>query len=74
MHFLSDDECVRLVNACDGSFRDLVRAALLTGCRYGELTRMRAEDFNPEAGTITVHSQSRASRATSSSRMKAGPV
>ena len=53
-NFLSDDECVRLVNACDGSFRDLVRAALLTGCRYGELTRLRREDFHPEGGTVTV--------------------
>lgn len=53
-HFLSDDECVRLVNACNGSFRDLVRAALLTGCRYGELTRLRYEDFHPEGGTVTV--------------------
>ena len=29
-------------------------AALLTGCRYGELTRMRSTDFNGEAGKITV--------------------
>ena len=54
VRFLSDDECRRLANACDGRFRDLVRAALLTGCRYGELTRMRASDFSPEAGTIAV--------------------
>ena len=54
VQFLSDEECRRLVNACEGAFRDLVRAALLTGCRYGELTRMRGSDFNPEAGTITV--------------------
>ncbi|MFO1101322.1 MAG: site-specific integrase [Methylocystis sp.] len=54
VRFLSEDECRRLVNACNGPFRDLVRAALLTGCRYGELTRMRAIDFNAEAGTITV--------------------
>ncbi len=54
VRFLSDDECRRLVNACEGAFRNLVRAALLTGCRYGELTRMRASDFNSEAGTITV--------------------
>lgn len=54
VRFLSDDECRRLVNACDDAFRDLVRAALLTGCRYGELTRMRASDFSREAGTITV--------------------
>jgi integrase len=54
VHFLSEDECRRLVNACEGAFRDLVRAALVTGCRYGELTRMHASDYNAEAGTITV--------------------
>lgn len=54
VRFISDDECRRLVNACDGAFRDIVRAALLTGCRYGELTRMRANDFSPDAGTIAV--------------------
>ena len=54
VHFLSDDECRRIVNACDGAFRNIVKGALLTGCRYGELTRMRACDFNAEAGTITV--------------------
>jgi len=54
VHFLSEDECRRMVIACDGAFRSLVRAALLSGCRYGELTRMRARDFNAEAGTITV--------------------
>jgi integrase len=54
VRYLSEDECRRLVNACQGAFRNLVRAALLTGCRYGELTRMRAADFNGEAGTITV--------------------
>lgn len=54
VHFLSGDECRRMVIACDGAFRSLVRAALLSGCRYGELIRMRARDFNAEAGTITV--------------------
>lgn len=54
IHFLSDDECRRLVNACTADFRNMVRAALLTGCRYGELTRLCAADFGAEAGTITV--------------------
>lgn len=54
IHFLSASECVRLVNACQGSFRDLVRGALVTGCRYGELTRMRVSDFNDSAGVVTV--------------------
>ena len=54
VRFLSGDECRRLANASQGAFRHLVRAALLTGCRYGELTRMRVGDFNFEAGTATV--------------------
>jgi integrase len=54
VHFLSDDECRRIVNASDGAFRKIVVGALVTGCRYGELTRMRAADFNAEAGTVTV--------------------
>src|SRR5271154_1932294 len=54
VHFLSNDECRRIVNASDGAFRNIVKGALVTGCRYGELTRMRAADFNTEAGIITV--------------------
>jgi integrase len=54
VRFLSGEESRRLANASQGAFRHLVRAALLTGCRYGELTRMRVGDFNPQAGTITV--------------------
>jgi integrase len=54
VRFLSVPECIRLVNACEPAFRQLVRAALVTGCRYGELTRMRAADFNAQAGTISV--------------------
>jgi integrase len=54
VHFLSDDECRRIVNACDGAFRNIVKGALFTGCRYGELTRMRVADFNAEVGTVTI--------------------
>jgi integrase len=54
VRFLSADECRKIANTCQGAFRHLVRAALLTGCRYGELTRMRFGDFNPQSGTITV--------------------
>lgn len=61
VRFLSDDESRRVVNACDGAFRNLVRGALVTGCRYGELTRMRAGDFASEAGTIAVR-QSKAGK------------
>ena len=54
VRFLTAAECVRLVNASEGSFRDLARGALLTGCRYGELARMKVGDYNSEAGTVTV--------------------
>ena len=54
VHFLSDDECRRIVNASDRAFRNIVKGALVTGCRYGELTRMRVADFNAEVGTITI--------------------
>jgi integrase len=54
LRYLSDDESRRLTNACHPDFRALVTAALLTGCRYGELTAMIVEDFNPDAGTVRV--------------------
>lgn len=54
IHFLREDEVRRLVNASNGAFRDLVRAALLTGARYGELIKMRVADFSPEGGTVSI--------------------
>ncbi len=45
--YLSLAECERLINACDPDFRLLVRGALETGARYGELCRMVCGDFNP---------------------------
>jgi integrase len=55
VRYLTEDECVRLVNACEPAFRNLVRGALLTGCRYSELTTMRVADFNDDVGVMTVH-------------------
>ena len=54
LRYLSDDESQRLTNVCPFDFRALVTAALLTGCRYGELTAMTGEDFNSDAGTVRV--------------------
>jgi integrase len=62
VRFLTADESRRLVNACQGAFQNLVKGALLTGCRYGELTRMQVADFNAEAGTIAVR-ESKAGKA-----------
>jgi integrase len=54
VHYLSVAECKRLTNACEGDFRRLVQAALLTGARYSELARLKADDFNASVGTIAI--------------------
>jgi integrase len=54
IRYLSNDEITRLLNACHGAFRDLVHAALLTGCRYGELCRLKVADYNRDVGTLTI--------------------
>jgi integrase len=42
------------MNASEAQFRPLVQAALQTGCRYGGLHALKAQDFNPESGTIHI--------------------
>ena len=54
LRFLSPADQVRLVNACTDDFRELVRGALLTGARYGELARMRVKDFDSDARTVFI--------------------
>jgi integrase len=54
IRYLSRDEITRLLNGCEGAFRDLLHAALLTGCRYGELCRLKVADYNPDVGTLTI--------------------
>ncbi len=54
LRYLQRDECVRLLNACQTDFRALVQAALLSGCRYGELCRLRVADFSRDAGTLRI--------------------
>ena len=52
--YLQIGECGRLVNACEPNFRRVVQAALLTGCRYGEIVKMRVSHFNSDSGTIYI--------------------
>jgi integrase len=54
IHFLSVEEQRRLVNVCPAGFKELVQAALYTGCRYGELCRLAVRDFNATANTLLV--------------------
>ena len=52
--YLSVEEQQRLVNGCPTDFARLVRAALFTGARYGELSRLRVSDFDPVSGTVFI--------------------
>jgi integrase len=54
VRYLSEAECVRLVNACEPAFRNLVHGAVLPGCRYSELASLCAADFNADAGVLIV--------------------
>ncbi|PNE11325.1 MAG: integrase [Beijerinckiaceae bacterium] len=62
LRYFTKDEVTRLINSAQGNFRDLVLAALHTGCRYSELGRLRAGDFNPDSGTLFV-GQSKSGKA-----------
>ena len=54
IRFLTPEEQIQFVNACQGDFKDLVRGALLTGCRYGEMTRLQCRDYDQKNGTVFV--------------------
>jgi integrase len=62
VRYLQMAEADRLINASDPDFRRLVRGALETGARYGELCALRVSDFNADSGTVTIR-QSKASKA-----------
>lgn len=63
IHFLNVAEQVRLVNVCPSDFRMLVQAGLFTGAREAELTRLVAQDFDPENGSVFIEfSKNRKSR------------
>jgi integrase len=52
--YLSDEEARLIVNACEEEFRPMVKAALLTGARYGELCHARVRDFDPQSRTLWI--------------------
>jgi integrase len=59
VRWLEPEEARRLVNACAADLRSLVRAGLLTGCRYGELVALQVGDYRPpfsaeDAGAVYV--------------------
>jgi integrase len=54
VRYLTLEEATRLLHGCRPDFRRLVRGALETGARYGELTALRVSDFNRHSGTIAI--------------------
>lgn len=52
IRFLREDEARRLVNVCAPDFRDIVKAALHTGARYGDLIGLKVRDVDLTAGTV----------------------
>lgn len=54
VRFMAEAEAVRLVNSCSAEFRPLLRAALLTGARYGELVRMTVKDFDAKQAQVYI--------------------
>ncbi|EKD75460.1 MAG: hypothetical protein ACD_44C00124G0001 [uncultured bacterium] len=55
IRFLSETETTRLLNACVSDFRLLIRGALLTGARYGELTTLKVGDYSSDNNTVFIH-------------------
>jgi integrase len=52
--YLTIAEAQRLLNASEGDFRHLAQAALQTGARYSELTRLKVHDFDAVSGTVGI--------------------
>jgi integrase len=52
--YATEEQARRLLDGCGGNFRTLVRGALETGCRYGELTKAHVADFHPDGPSLLV--------------------
>jgi integrase len=54
MRWLTIEEAQRLQNASATDLRPLVRSALLTGCRAGELLALRVADYDSRSRTLLI--------------------
>jgi len=52
--FLTSAESIRLINTCPADLRQLVKAALFTGTRFGELVRLQVKHVNLDTGMIYI--------------------
>lgn len=51
---LDPSEVTRLLGAAPDDLRTLLQGALMTGCRYGELCRLKVRDYDPDNETILL--------------------
>lgn len=54
-NYLTVEQVNRLLGKTTGAFHNLCKAAILTGCRYGELCHLTIDDFDPAAQTLQVN-------------------
>jgi integrase len=55
VRYLSEAEARRLINRASREFRPLIRAGLLTGCRYGEIISVEVNHFDADAAALQIH-------------------
>jgi integrase len=51
--YLSLEEANKFIEVCPKDFRNLVQAALITGCRYGELTSLKVSAYDVQIRAIS---------------------
>lgn len=54
VRFLNPAEQQKLLDKAEGAIRDLIAAALMTGARFGELSRLKVRDFDAANGSIFI--------------------
>jgi integrase len=54
VRFLTMNEVTAFTPVCESDFQKLVEGALVSGCRYGELTAMKVNAFDAGQGTVYV--------------------
>lgn len=52
--YLTLEEAQTFIEVCPHDFRDLVQAALITGCRYGELSTLTASAYDVQLRAISL--------------------
>ena len=68
--WLTTDEAKRLEKrVCSGDFKTLVKAALLTGARYGQLCDVQVKDFDAASATLRLESAKGSSGETKEYRV-----